>query len=283
MKTTVEEITPEKARDMLAENTGNRTVRHGWIAELVDIIQRGDWVLTHQGIAITSDGRLLDGQHRLHAIVESGIGVRMNVSRDVDERAWTCIDIGKVRATSDRIRLLPDENDNVTACALIRKYQRFAVHKNNRARPISEVQATFDSMKQAFTIVSAAFRSKVRYLTRTDIGAALVVYINHDPVRGEQFLDAYLMGENLRRDSPILRLRETVLLTQYKSSASGGAYWRAIRATQYHHALETVSRQIQPATVDWAGNENTGVISARSARGHKAAKTKKLAAQATVA
>lgn len=276
MRTEIEEITPDIARELLKKNYDNRQIRHRAVEDFVKAIKRSDWKLTHQGIAIARSGRLIDGQHRLLAIIESGVAVRMNVSRDVEDDTFDSIDIGKTRGTADRIHLLDDAGENVTACSLIHKYLRFAVYKNNDIRPLSEFEKTFDEMRHAITLVAGAFRRKIRYLTRTDIGAALVVYINHDPVRGEQFLDAYLMCENLRRDSPVLRLRETVLLTQYKSSALGGAYWRGVRATQLHHEGQSATK-LWVATEDWRGNQNSTEKTARRKKGEAAAKKRYVA------
>lgn len=94
-------ITPQMAADFLKQNTGNRNIRHWWVRALAGAIRRGEWVPTHQGIAITQSGRLLDGQHRLEAIVLSGIPCWMLVVRDVDEEAFMVTDRGRVRSYSD--------------------------------------------------------------------------------------------------------------------------------------------------------------------------------------
>ena len=39
-------------------------------------IQRGEWQLTGEVIKLDDEGRVRDGQNRLHAIVEAGVPVR---------------------------------------------------------------------------------------------------------------------------------------------------------------------------------------------------------------
>ena len=71
MKTEVVLVTPLLAKKWLERNTDNRDIRPSVVTGLAESITRGEWVLSHQGIAFAKSGRLLDGQHRLLAIVEA--------------------------------------------------------------------------------------------------------------------------------------------------------------------------------------------------------------------
>lgn len=101
MKTEMRRITPEMAKTMLERNTENRHVRRSHIKSIADAITRGEWKVTHQGIAFAKDGRLLDGQHRLSAIIDADQPVMMMVSWDVEEEAFFALDQGLKRAPSD--------------------------------------------------------------------------------------------------------------------------------------------------------------------------------------
>lgn len=68
MKTEIVIITPQLARSMLEKNTRNRPVRNSHVETLRASFERGEYRMTHQGIAFDSNGELIDGQHRLHAI-----------------------------------------------------------------------------------------------------------------------------------------------------------------------------------------------------------------------
>lgn len=74
------EISPEQAAKWLERNDNNRNVNVAKVKKMAKDMREGHWDTTHQGIAIASDGTLVDGQHRLLAIVESGVTVRMNVT-----------------------------------------------------------------------------------------------------------------------------------------------------------------------------------------------------------
>jgi hypothetical protein len=68
-------------------------------------MKRGEWVATHQAVAFSKGGALLDGQHRLSAVVETGATVPMLVARDVPTRAFAVMDCGLKRGMRDRTGL----------------------------------------------------------------------------------------------------------------------------------------------------------------------------------
>lgn len=72
-------VTPALAKQWLEKNTNNRNVNFAKVKKMAKDMREGHWDTTHQGIAIATDGTLVDGQHRLMAVVESGVTVRMNV------------------------------------------------------------------------------------------------------------------------------------------------------------------------------------------------------------
>ena len=101
MKQQIEIISPIIARKILDKNGINRPKRLGYIKDICGIINRGEWKCTHQGIAISTNGDLIDGQHRLEGIVLSGKSVPVVVWRDVDESTFSVLDRGLIRTMSD--------------------------------------------------------------------------------------------------------------------------------------------------------------------------------------
>ncbi len=106
----VETVTPEKAALWLANNCAtNRKMSPGRIKTLVDVIKSGNWVLTHQGIAFSPDGELLDGQHRLSAIARAGVPVPLLVSRNVPADSFTAMDRGWNRSMKQVCVGIPEQ------------------------------------------------------------------------------------------------------------------------------------------------------------------------------
>lgn len=104
MHISVEEITPEMAERYLAANHyKNRPISKSVVRRYVDDMVNGRFQTTHQGIAFNQSGALVDGQHRLTAIMQSGVPVTMVVARGVqtDDVMGLHVDIGKARSAAD--------------------------------------------------------------------------------------------------------------------------------------------------------------------------------------
>lgn len=105
-------ITPELAEMLYANLAVNRPIQHAWVDALCAEMKQGTFRTTHQGIAVNMKGQVIDGQHRLAAIVQSGCSVMMSIAWDCEsERAmdWPC-DIGRTRSASDTLEYTPRES-----------------------------------------------------------------------------------------------------------------------------------------------------------------------------
>lgn len=104
LKFTEERITPQRAKELLEANRENRQLQKRQIAELAGQIEGGRWLLTHQGIAFDTNGRLVDGQHRLKAIVLANKPAELVVCRGLDPAAFPVVDQGRARSIADQAR-----------------------------------------------------------------------------------------------------------------------------------------------------------------------------------
>lgn len=96
-------MTPEHAEKLLSGNYNNRSLRHGWANEIAKMIENGEWNLTHQAIAISTTGQLIDGQHRLTAIVKAKKAVPIILAEQCDPASFISIDKGIKRSTADSL------------------------------------------------------------------------------------------------------------------------------------------------------------------------------------
>lgn len=105
-------ITPESAKEMLANMYDKqRMFRKAYSAAYKMDMVDGNWNQNNpQPIVLSKDGKLLDGQHRLNAIVDSGIPCMMWVCHGVDERVFEYIDSGHTRSLNDRDIDIPNKN-----------------------------------------------------------------------------------------------------------------------------------------------------------------------------
>lgn len=118
MRMEIVDVSPETAAAWLTRNTSNRPLSKGTVQQLAAQIQRGEWQLTHQGIAFDEDGGLIDGQHRLAAIVKAGSPVLLTVTHGVPRAAFTVMDTGRKRTGRDTLALAGESNATHLAAAL---------------------------------------------------------------------------------------------------------------------------------------------------------------------
>lgn len=95
------EIGPLNAEVWLKRNTGNRNVRQAHVRHLAEQMRLGRWKLSPEPIVFCRSGRLLDGQHRLLAVIMSGETIRASVALVEDESVFEVLDQGANRSNSD--------------------------------------------------------------------------------------------------------------------------------------------------------------------------------------
>src|SRR5262245_37584487 len=119
VRSRVQVVTPRKAAEYLDRNTANRPLSKRTVREFAQAMGRGEWRVTHQGIAFDTTGALVDGQHRLAAIVEAGLPVEMTVFTEVPVGAFDVLDTGKRRNAAD-VLAIEGEKSAVMLAAMVR-------------------------------------------------------------------------------------------------------------------------------------------------------------------
>lgn len=114
MKIELKLITPQIALQYLEKNNNIRTPDLHRVTRLANSIKRGEWVTTHQGIAFNKLGQLVDGQHRLLAIVEANRSVEMWVATGVEEDAIAEMDRNTPRNNATLLGVTKRSSEIVT-------------------------------------------------------------------------------------------------------------------------------------------------------------------------
>lgn len=98
----VKEITPPMAAVLFKNHNGhNRDFGYAKALYYAMAMERGEWKLTHQGVAFYPDGNTADGQHRFGGIVLSDKAQRFVVMTSFADDAYDAIDSGKGRTSGD--------------------------------------------------------------------------------------------------------------------------------------------------------------------------------------
>lgn len=110
MRVSVRDVGPKDATRYLASQRRNRRLRPYHVKRLASAMARGEWRENGEGVKFDLDGRLCDGQHRLEAIVQSGVTLRMVVIEGLDEEAQETMDTGRHRSMADVLSLRGETN-----------------------------------------------------------------------------------------------------------------------------------------------------------------------------
>jgi len=94
-------VTPELAKEWLQVAKINRKIRPGYIEFLRKEIEQGRWEFTAEAIRFDVNGDLIDGQHRLNAIIQANSPVTLLIVRGLSPKVFYKIDTGMNRTLAD--------------------------------------------------------------------------------------------------------------------------------------------------------------------------------------
>lgn len=121
-------ISPEIAQRMLSQDeeirkiTGkkNRKVQSSHVMYLVREMEQGLWMLTGQALQFDTDGQLLDGRHRLNAVIRSGKTVPFLVVTGLDPEAFSVLDLQMRRTLGQILKMEGHPYDGFIAGAVMK-------------------------------------------------------------------------------------------------------------------------------------------------------------------
>lgn len=185
-----EDINPEKARRYLRTSSGNRNISRPVVSSYAKTMKKGDWLLNGVCIIFDRDGHLIDGHHRLHAVIEAGIPVRFDVCRGADPEAFTTYDCGRHRTLGQLLSIQGTKHYNMVGSivmandALIR-YKRLGA--NNAARVGKNKMSNADRYElyrkdpegfDAVAVIITRLQSRCRIMTASWAGG-IYYYLTH--------------------------------------------------------------------------------------------------------
>ena len=170
MQSKVVMVDPALAASWLAKNAqDNRPMRKTTVANYADQMQAGQWKLTHQGVAFDMNDVLIDGQHRLAAIVKANVIVPMMVTVNVPALSFESLDCGIKRTVGDRL-VMDRKLVSVLTCAILIAKDR---HERVSEHEIRELSGTrFGQFARA---ICESNQSNVRVFSASSVTLAAAV------------------------------------------------------------------------------------------------------------
>lgn len=104
MKVDVETITPKMAEEYLKHNKINRALKDKRVTSYANDMKDDAWQLNGEAIRFNNSGDLIDGQHRLNAIIRANKPIQMVVMRGINDTV-SVYDRGVNRNVTDSLIL----------------------------------------------------------------------------------------------------------------------------------------------------------------------------------
>lgn len=86
------DVTPDMAATWLERNTRNRKLRQSVVNRYASDMKAGRWMVTGDAVGFDTHGSIVNGQHRLWAVLESGMVVRMLVAFNLEPGVVAVLD-----------------------------------------------------------------------------------------------------------------------------------------------------------------------------------------------
>lgn len=207
----VETIDPDRAARYLTRNTGNRRISQAHVDEIARDLQENRWIYNAQPICFADNGRLMNGQHRLHAVIAANREINAPVVYGLNEAAYPTYDnharrrtkVGNERADFGDLGLA-----HAMANLLWRK-ERKARETINATASVAEIHQIIKEHPRLLTL--RGFARKMGHFGRASvIGYGAYVIERDNPRLAQRFLESFETGANLGPGHPILALRSVM-------------------------------------------------------------------------
>lgn len=210
-------VTPEIAKSWLAGNVGNRSVSTPTVDAYARAMRDGRWILSPCPI-VRNGSRLFDGQHRLLAVVQSGMAIEFWVCEGADESVVPAIDRGRPRTVVNILQLHHGvENAKRLAAAARCFAQLDSVYPPGTKLLDGEIVDLAARYQVELDWVLA--RPSVRTFGNSAFLSALAWVFPLYPESVNAFYEGVSSGSGLRVDGSELRLRDRM-----KDGFSGDRY-----------------------------------------------------------
>ncbi len=234
-------LTSGLAEQLITRHVSNRDIRPGRVTKYRTDMLAGHWTLNGQAIIIDKNGALIDGRHRLTAIIGTDAAIQTLLVVGVEPDAMTTIDQALPRTAGDYLGIKGEANPR-TAASIARL--RLAYENNERealkdtARPTNaEVLGYFEEHHDDIA-TSARLAAELQEHSKSLVAPAALGFVHNvlaeiDATEAEKYIRQVAKGEELHEGDPAFSVR-TRLLNMGRTGAAKKASvimtgWNAYR------------------------------------------------------
>jgi hypothetical protein len=217
-------VTPAMAEKLLEANTHNRAVRSGRVEQYAADMRRGDWQFNGEAIKVAASGRILDGQHRLMAILEADTPVTMMLITGLPDEVQETMDQGLTRSFGDILKLRGESDyyNLAAATRIVCVYERDGlpfVTGFKQPPTVAQTSRTLDRNAGIRDSVKFSTQHRRPWMVTSAVGALHYLFSIVSADDATDFFHRLATGENLTAGSPIYVLRERLIKEHSNSEA----------------------------------------------------------------
>jgi hypothetical protein len=205
----IESISPETAERYLTHNTRNRKVVAAHVDAIARDIRGGNWMMNAQPICFSRSGRLLNGQHRLSAVLQAGEAIEVPVMRGLPEEAYATYDIHAKKGPQLGAAFdgFGDRPLIAAAAVLLWKHELKPAGTRNAKPTPAEVMRIVEQHPRLLEMRTFG-RKMIEFGRGSVLAYAAYCIERDDPELGRVFLERFETGADLPRGHLILELRK---------------------------------------------------------------------------
>lgn len=236
-------ISPAHAEELLSLNTDedykNRPAGEHTIARYARAIKEGRWALTGEPIILSSDGVLLNGQHRLYACVRSGCDFETLVVFGIDRETFKFMDRGMKRTASHVFSIEGVPNATLMAAAMMWVYRitnlnGFAVAPSNALEneQLLDLYYENDGLQRSAWVANAIKREGESLISPSLMTALHFLFAQKNRAMADDFMSKVVTGIGIEAASdPEHQIRKWLSNDNKNSAGRSNDTYRAVYVT----------------------------------------------------
>ena len=211
----LEEICPTRAKQLLAQNHTNRNLNQRLVGKLSEAIVNDHWKVNGETIKLSKRGRLLDGQHRLHAIIMAKKPAKTYLIDGLEEDCHPTIDAGLRRTGGHALQFLGVKNSTLVAASIGMVYRIRIKDLKNKPRYTNEdIVREYEIDPQGYSNAAAYVGGKrwlIKFAGSSVASACYYLTQKIDSEKSDAFFNSLASGENLQHGDPTFALRNQLM------------------------------------------------------------------------
>lgn len=213
------EVTVDMAARWLKVNFVNRPVSAAVVAAYARDMVACRWQPTHQGLAFNDRDELIDGQHRLLAVLKCGRAVRMMVTFGLPSKipgsemtTMDCVDRGRTRSVADQLKIQHGLKQGAQIAAVTAALAHLCVGEKMRRLSVGQTLDVYRAFEPGVNFVLETKPPKGMNNAAVLAAFAFIYQIKGSDARGR--FACVMTGQGLDQHPALQLLREFLLDNQ---------------------------------------------------------------------